>query len=50
MARFEPVLPFYMILFSFLDFHFWFNNSSMVRSESVIPFYMILFPFLDFHF
>lgn len=46
----ESVLPFYMILFPFVDFHFECNNSSTVRSESVVLIYMILFQFVDFHF
>ena len=48
--RLESVLPFYMILFPFVDFHFEYNNSSTVRPELVVPIYMILFPFIDFHF
>ena len=49
-SRFESVVPFYMILFPFLDFHFECNNSSTVWSELVVLIYMILFPFVDFHF
>ena len=48
--RLESVLPFYMILFPFVDFHFEFNNGSTVRSESFVLIYMILFQFVDFHF
>ena len=48
--RSELVVPFYMILFPFLDFHFECNNSSTVWSELVVLIYMILFPFVDFHF
>ena len=46
----ESVIPFYMILFPFVDFHFECNNSSTVRSESFVLIYMILFPLVDFHF
>ena len=48
--RSESIVPIYMILFSFVDFHFEFNNSSTVRSELVVLIYMILFPLVDFHF
>ena len=48
--RSELVVPLYMILFPFVDFHFECNNSSTVRSESFVLIYMILFPFVDFHF
>ena len=50
--RSELVVPIYMILFPFVDFHFECNNSSTVRSELVVLIYMnmILFPFVDFHF
>ena len=48
--RSESVVPIYMILFPFVDFHFECNNSSTVRSELVVPIYMILFLFVDFHF
>ena len=48
--RSELVVPIYMILFPFVDFHFECNNSSTIRSESFVLIYMILFPFVDFHF
>ena len=48
--RSELVVPIYMILFPFVDFHFECNNGSTVWSEWVVPIYMILFPFVDFHF
>ena len=50
MSRSKSVLPFYMILFPFVDFHFECNNSSTDRSELVVLIYMILFSLLDFHF
>ena len=48
--RSELVVPIYMILFPFVDFHFECNNSSTVRSESFVLIYMILFPFIVSHF
>ena len=39
----ELVVPLYMILFPFVDFHFEFNNSSTVQSELIVLIYMILF-------
>ena len=48
--RSESIVPIYMILFPFVDFHFEFNNSSTVRSESFVLIYMILFPFIVSHF
>ena len=48
--RSESIVPIYMILFPFVDFHFECNNSSTVRSESFVLIYMILFPFIVSHF
>lgn len=48
--RSELVVPIYMILFPFVDFHFEFKNSSTVCSESFVLIYMILFPFIVSHF
>ena len=48
--RSELVVPFYMILFPFVDFHFECNNSSTIRPELVVLIYMILFQFVDFPF